>query len=91
MVKVLTEGRPNLSAAMGRLAQLSSRYAEPASGLAGHARGLAERLTAWPNLPMKGRSILAGSTWLPRHNPFVVLFAGAFWPKYEAGEVQADV
>ena len=88
---MLTEGRPNLSAAMGRLAELPSRYAEPASGLAEDARGLAERHTAWPNLPVKGRSILAGSTWLPRHNPFVVLFAGTFWPKYEAEEVRADV
>ena len=91
MVKVLTEGRPNLSAALGRLAELSFRCAEPAFGLAGRARGLAERHRAWPNHPMRSRSILPGGTWLPRHNPFVVLFAGAFWPKYEAGEVRADV
>ena len=53
--------------------------------------GLAEHQMAWPNHPVRGRSILAGGTWLPRHNPLVILYAGTFRPRYEAGEVKTDV
>ena len=90
MVKGLTEGRPNLGAAMGRLAEPTWVPNLPLAWPDMHV-AWPNVHRAWPNHPMRSRSILAGSTWLPRHNPFVILFAGVFRPKYEAGEVRVDV
>ena len=79
----LTEGRPNLSMAVARLA-------EP-------CRGVAELQWAWLSFKGHGRTILhepnhgGRGMKIPRYNTCAILYAGERWPRLIAWKVMAEV
>ena len=60
------------------------------------SQGQAERQIGWPSIKRLGRTSPRGpkyigrGTNLPRHKPFVILYAGTYWPRYKAGEGKAE-